>query len=231
MKQVRKITKSYRSIVGQISYRGYPLPFESALERDFLVYHSFANSVLDITPQPISIPFKKNGRKYHYTPDYFVQLKGNQPSMLVEVKPREEWQKNWREWSAKWKAAMGYCREHGFVFHIYDEQRIRHLAFENVCFLQKYQNLNIDMKTVLTILKQIELMECTTVDYILNLWFDGAYRQQGRLIMWYLMANKLVGFDLWDENLTTDNAEIWHLYIETSLDNTIGGFGMKTYYV
>lgn len=230
MKQVRKITKSYRSIVGHVSYRGYPLPFESTLERDFLMYHTFANNVLDITPQPISIPFKKNGRTYRYTPDYFIQFKAPQLPVIAEVKPYQEWQKNWRNWSEKWKAAMAYCREQGFVFHIYDENRIRHRAWENIRFLQTYKNLNVDMTTILTILKQIELMGMTTVEYILNLWFNGKYRQQGHLIMWHLMANKLVGFDIWHHNLPSEQVEIWHLPIETSLDNTVGGMGMREYF-
>ena len=77
MKQVRKIKPTRRSISGHIAFKGNPIAFESSLERDFIIYQSFRNDVIDIVPQPISIPFSKNGRTYHYTPDFFVQMKAD----------------------------------------------------------------------------------------------------------------------------------------------------------
>ena len=124
LKQVRKIKPNYRSVTGFVIYKGESIAYESTLERDFLLYHVALPNVIDITPQPISIPFIKNGRTYEYTPDYFVQFKLNDKfkprSLMVEVKPKEEWQINWREWSDKWKAAIAYCNENDFRFSIYD---------------------------------------------------------------------------------------------------------------
>ncbi|EOR02346.1 heteromeric transposase endonuclease subunit TnsA [Acinetobacter sp. ANC 3926] len=217
LKQERKINPTWRSVSGQISFRGEAVPYESTLERDFLVYQSFRKDVIDIVAQPIVIPFRKNGRTYHYTPDFFVQVKMHRGisgyddrSMLVEVKPQEEWKKHWRDWSIKWKAAMQWCKERDFRFAIYDEGRIRHLALENIQFLARYKNLAVDEREVAAILQQIELMGNTTVEYLLERFFKGyIYRPRGHQIIWHLMARQKIGFDVWSD-IKNEATEVWH---------------------
>lgn len=211
MKQVRKIRSTRRSISGHVAFRGASIAFESSLERDFIIYHAFRNDVIDIVSQPISIPFTKNGRSYEYTPDFFVQLEPDAgKSMIVEVKPKKEWQTNWRDWSDKWKATIAFCREHDFKFAIYDEDRIHHLALDNINFLMRYKNAGVVEEEVRAVLKDIELRGCTTVEYILERYFKSRYyQQQGQHLMWYLMANKKVGFDIWG-NIRNEKLEIWH---------------------
>ncbi|PNP96951.1 TnsA endonuclease N-terminal domain-containing protein [Moraxella sp. RCAD0137] len=215
LKQVRKIKPNYRSVTGFVTYKGESIAYESTLERDFLLYHAALPNVIDITPQPISIPFIKNGRTYEYTPDYFVQFKLNDKfkprSLMVEVKPKEEWQVNWRDWSDKWKAAIAYCNENDFRFSIYDEDRIRHHALDNVNFLSKYKNLAVDRKEVNAILQQIEMRGETTVEVILELFFKGdIYRPHGKRVLWHLMSHNLIGFDIW-EDITSEKLEIYHV--------------------
>lgn len=211
MKQTRKIPAVRRSVSGHISYRGEPIAFESTLERDFLIYHSFRDDVIDIVPQPISIPFKKNGRTYNYTPDYFVQVKsGYGKSLLVEVKPKKEWQENWREWSSKWKSAIAFCKEQDFKFSIYDEDRIHHYAFENLQFLAMYKNIAVSEDEVKAIIEDIRLRGFTTVEYILERYFKSElYRQHGRRLMWYLMINNLIKFDIWSD-VRSEKLEVWY---------------------
>lgn len=213
MKQVRDVKANYRSITGFVSYRGEPLAYESTLERDFLIYHTFRQDVLDITPQPISIPFKKGGKTYQYTPDYFVQFKhdGVIPSLMVEVKYKDDWKAHWREWSDKWKAAMQFCKENGFRFAIYDEDRIRHQALENVNFLSGYKNLSVNRREIKAILQQIELRGHTTVEVLLELFFKGdLLRPQGKRVLWHLMSQNLIGFDIW-EDIKSEKLEVWHV--------------------
>ena len=219
MQQVRKFKGNHRSVTGFISYHGEPLAYESTLERDFLLYHAFLPNVLDIVPQPISIPFTKNGRTYEYTPDFFVQIKNDNPgrelcgakSMLVEVKPKEEWQANWRDWSDKWKAAIAYCEEHGFRFSIYDEDRIRHYGLDNVNFLSTYKNIRVERAEVKAVLDQIWMRGHTTVEVLLELFFKGdIYRPRGKQLLWHLMANKMIGFDLW-EDVRSEKLGVWHV--------------------
>lgn len=211
MKQVRKIKPTRRSISGHVSFKGQPIAFESSLERDFLIYHCFKEEVLDIVPQPICIPFKKNGRTYPYTPDFFVQRKdGSGKSLIVEVKPKDEWQKNWREWSDKWKATIRYCKEHEFKFAIYDEDRIRHKALENINFIMRYKNIAVIQEEVDAVLFDISNRGNTRVDYILERYFKSAlFRDEGKRLLWYLMANKVIGFNEWDD-VRSEQLEVWY---------------------
>lgn len=214
MKQVRKIKPTRRSISGNVSFKGTPIAFESSLERDFIIYHSFKNDVIDIVPQPIAIPFKKNGRNYEYTPDFFVQMAPDTgKSLIVEVKPKKEWQENWRDWSDKWKATIVFCREQDFKFAIYDEDRIHHLALDNINFLMRYKNTSVVPEELRAILKDIEQRGCTTVEYILERYFKShLYRQQGKHLIWYLMANKMIGFNIWSD-IRSEKLEIWYEYL------------------
>lgn len=213
MKQVRTFKGNYRSITGFVSYRGEPLAYESTLERDFLIYHIFRQDVLDIIPQPISIPFVKNGISYNYTPDYFVRFKCGEAvrSLIVEVKYREDWQANWREWSNKWKAAIQYCKENGYRFTIYDESRIRHQAFYNVNSLSAYKNLAIERGEIKAILQEIECRRRITVEKLLELFYKGdCLRPKGKRILWSLMSQQMIGFDIWG-NLQDEQLEVWHV--------------------
>ena len=199
MKQVRKIKPTRRSISGHVAFKGDSIAFESSLERDFIIYHSFRDDVIDIVPQPIAIPFVKNGRSYEYTPDFFVQMK-------------TEWQTNWRDWSDKWKATIKFCREREFRFVIYDEDRIHHLALENINFLMRYKNTTVVPEEVKAVLQDIELRGNTTVEYVLERYFKSHfYRNQGKHLLWYLMANKMIGFNIWSD-IRSEKLEIWHEY-------------------
>lgn len=212
MKQVRKIKPTIRSVSGFVSYHNEPIAYESSLERDFLIYQCFRHEVLDIIPQPILIPFQKNGREYEYTPDFFVQVKeGFGKSLLVEVKPKSDWQAHWRDWSNKWKAAQRYCKEQGFRFAIFDEDRIRHDALDNINFLMRYKHTRVVPEEVKGILEDIELRGTTRVDYLLERYFGGSiYRNDGKRLIWHLMATKQVGFDVW-QDVRSENMEIWHV--------------------
>ena len=51
-KQVRTIKPTRRSVSGQICFEGSYIPFESTLERDFLIFHTFRKDVIDLVAQP-----------------------------------------------------------------------------------------------------------------------------------------------------------------------------------
>ena len=157
--QARKIKPTRRSVSGVISYKKKPLAYESTLERDFIIYHAFREDVKNITPQPVKIPFNKNGRTYHYTPDYYVELDAKSgKSFIAEVKPKQEWQLNWRDWSDKWKAAKQYCKEKGISFIIFDEDRIRHEALDNINFLRTYETIRVTKEEV-EVIRRLVLKE------------------------------------------------------------------------
>ena len=141
---VREIKPTRRSVSGAYPFRKqYSLAYESSLERDFIVLQEFDSSVIKVIAQPIKIPFLLKGRNYHYTPDFLVLFEQSclKRGMLVEVKPESEWRNHWRSCLPKWKAAYRWAVERDFLFHIYDESRIRGQQLANIkilsCFLNK----------------------------------------------------------------------------------------------
>lgn len=147
-RQTRKIRPTRRSVSGIYAFRGETaIPFESTLERDFLIRTEFNGFVLNIIPQPVQIPFIGiNGQSYTYTPDFLVRFRTNgtareRKPLLVEVKPVTEWREHWRDWATKWKAARRYASDRGWIFRIADESRIRDQVLANINALNRYKRI------------------------------------------------------------------------------------------
>ncbi len=132
----RKIKPTRHSVSGFLSYQQKPVPYESMLERNFVLYQIYQEQVVEIISQPITLPFKLEGRSYVYTPDYLVKYANKKP-ILVEVKPKIKWKKHWKEWKIKWKAAIKYCKQEGMTFHIWDESRILE---EVICNITRFDS-------------------------------------------------------------------------------------------
>ncbi len=203
--QVRKIRPTRRSVSGIYSFRGETsIQYESTLERDFLIRKEFDLSVLDVIPQPCQLGFiSRDGRHYSYTPDFLVYYRlGNRsyPSypkpLLVEVKPRQEWQKHWREWLPKWKVANRYAAEQGWTFHIHDESRIRDQVLENVRFLERYKAMRFHPEENLQVISTLREMGTAPMHYLLARHFMGIYRAQGIAHVWHLLASRLIECDI-----------------------------------
>lgn len=208
-KQVRKIKPTRLSVSGFIPFKeGVSLPYESTLERDFLLYFTYLPSVSEIVSQPTRILFVKNGMTYPYTPDFFVRFNDGRPSLLIEVKPKSKWQKYWKEWKQKWKAAMEFYKRNDCIFHIYDEDKIRHLALFNINTVQRYKRLQCDPEDIKVVLSQVELLGGTTIDYLLSRFFAGSlYRSKGLQIIYHLLATKQLTCN-WFEPLS-EFTEVW----------------------
>lgn len=210
MKQVRKIKPTRMSVSGRVPYKGNSVPYESTLERDLIIVHAFREDVKDIVAQPITIPFVKNGITYKYTPDFFIKFieDFDKPNMIIEVKPYDLWQENWRDWSDKWKTMQRYCKDNGYIFHIYDESRIRNLALNNINLLMKFKNFAIEEEDQKAVLKQVRLMGTTTIDYLLTRFYTGSLlRNHGLRVIYHLLATKQLKFDLFIK--INDLTEVW----------------------
>ena len=198
------------SLSGRIPYKGSSIPYESTLERDLIIVHAFREDVEAIVAQPITISFVKNGVTYKYTPDFFIKFVENvdRPSMIIEVKPHDLWQANWRDWSDKWKTMRRYCKDNGYTFRIYDESRIRNIALANIKLLMKFRNSAIDKEDQEAVLEQVQLMGTTTIDYLLTRFYTGSsLRNHGLRVVYHLLATKQLKFDLSVE--ISDLTEIW----------------------
>ncbi len=213
----RRIRPTRRSISGTVSFHGNPVPFESLLERDFVIRTAFFLDVLDIISQPVSIPFiADNGRAFTYTPDYLVYFRiwhAREPRhprpLLAEVKPEAEWRRNWRKWLPKWRAAYAYARRHGWSFHILDESRIRDEAWENITFLDRYRHMAFPEEDTEDILESVEAMGCAPVHYLLAKHFHGDEwrRAQGLANIWHLIATRALDCDI--HRPLGEHTEVW----------------------
>lgn len=199
--QTRKSRSMTRSLSGVFPFRGQGVSYESGLERDFIRIWSLAPEVVAIVAQPVQIPFiAHNGNRYVHTPDFFVKFDESLDlkPLLVEVKPREAWQDNWRDWLPKWKAAWRYAQSQGWVFHIFDESRIRGVRLRNVEFLQRYRNMSLDPAWTDAILKSLEMMRRSPFHVLLALHFHG-HEAVGRSYLLHLIAVGKVWTDLDEE--------------------------------
>lgn len=203
-RQMRKIKPTRRSVSGFYSFRGETsIAFESTLERDFLIRKEFCIHVLDIIPQPVQIPFSKNGRTYPYTPDFLVYYKLNNASfetypkpLLVEVKPRADLRGNWLEWKDKFRAAYKYAKAQGWSFSIQDESRIRDKALENIRFLERYKRMQFPIEESKAVIDTVTQMGVAPFHYILSRHFMGIYRAEGIAHIWYLLATRQLDCDI-----------------------------------
>lgn len=210
MKQIRKIKPTRLSVSGRILCKGKSIPYESTLERDFLIIQDFHPDIKSVTAQPITIKFQKNGREYPYTPDFYVEYHdfANRKNMIVEVKPEDLWRENWREWSDKWKAMQRYCQKEGLVFHIYDENRIRTVALDNINLIKGFKNTAIEEADIKAVLEQVELMGITTIDYLLTRFYTGKLlRNHGTRVIYHLLATQKLQFNLYEK--LNEQSEVW----------------------
>lgn len=201
---VRDIPINTRHVTGHVSWReSEPVPYESPLERDFVLRQEFSLAVSSVLSQPCKIPFvTHSGRHAEYTPDYLVTyavsdiaLGWEPPPLLVEVKSKKDWQENWREWSPKWKAARRYAAEHGWRFKIMDEDRIRTSALDNIAFLKEYRDLDVEREDSDAIVADVRDRGAVKVDYVLAKHFPGLYRARGIAHIWHLIARRRLDCD------------------------------------
>ncbi len=204
-RQSRRIGPTRRSVSGIYMFRGETaIPYESTLERDFLIRKEFSLSVLDVISQPVNILFTtKNGRNNTYTPDFLVYYRvGNRlygdyiKPHLIEVKPEKEWRENWREWSLKWKAAYRYAQDQGWLFHIHDESRIRDQILENIRFLERYKRMHFPVEESRWIINNLKDMGSGPFHYILARHFMGLYKAEGIAHIWHLLATRQLDCDM-----------------------------------
>lgn len=219
-RQVRKIKPTRRSVSGVFPFRGEnSVPFESTLERDFLLRKEFFVAVLDVIAQPVEVPFiGLNGQSYMYTPDFLVYYRlgskdpGNYPKpLLAEVKPESEWRKHWREWLPKWKAARRYAISQGWTFQIFDESRIRDRILDNVRFLERYKRMSFVSQEGDAVIASVQEMGSAPIHYLLARHFMGLYRGEGIAHIWSLIATRRLDCDI--SQPLTEFTEVWIPYV------------------
>lgn len=215
-RQTRKIRPTRRSVSGIYAFRGKTsIPYESTLERDFLVRTEFSRSVIEVISQPVQIPFLgRNGQPYTYTPDFLVCFRatasGLSPApkpLLVEVKPATAWREHWRDWSAKWKAARRYAIDRGWIFRIEDESRIRDQVLANINFLDRYKRMSFQDDQCLALIEYVRRARAATVESIAASYFGHAQRSVGVANLWHLVAVRHLECQI--ESPLTEQTALW----------------------
>jgi len=204
----RKIGYTYGSVSGNFSFRQEKsIAFESLLEKDLLTLLEYNQKVLDVVEQPVTLEYtNNNGREASYTPDFLVYFKTKigggifspyDKPLLIEVKPHNILRKKFNELRPKFKIAMKYAIENGFIFKIYDERRIRGVYFQNISFIERYKSLQYDPHEEKQILNHLEKLGQTTIDHVLAYLYVSP-TQRGIAIgqIWNMLANHKIACDM-----------------------------------
>lgn len=193
--------------------------YESALERDLMYLLQFDINVLKFEPQPLVIHYKdENGRQRKYTPDILIHHRKDifpaktLPTILAEVKYRDDLRQNFKEYRPKFKAAIHFAKEQGWRFQFLTEREIRSPYLDNAKFLlpykkidpnQTYQNLHLVLDKI------TELRETDVETLLVSIYRDKWNQAELLPVVWYLIANRRIGNDL--SRPITMRSRIWDM--------------------
>lgn len=216
-RQMRKIKPTRLSVSGAYPFRGEEsIPYESLLERDFLVRMEFSSLVQQVIPQPVQMQYMAaSGREYRYTPDFLVYYKSiDYPHgseylpMLVEVKPREVLRKSWRDLKPKFKTALSYAKSQNWEFRIFDESRIRNQVFDNIKFLKRYKRMQFPEENTKWILENLTRIGQAPFQHLVACHFVGTKDTAiGISHIWHLVAMGYIDCDMTCP--FTNNTYLW----------------------
>ncbi|MDO9010364.1 MAG: heteromeric transposase endonuclease subunit TnsA [Gallionella sp.] len=213
---VRKIPISTRSVTGTMPGGER---YESALERDLMYLLRFDINVDKFIPQPLTIHYKdSNGKQHKYTPDILIHHRKDifpaktLPTILAEVKYRDDLRQNFKEYRPKFKAAIHYAKEQGWRFCLLTEREIRTPYLGNAKFLLPYKRIdpNQDAQNISLVLnKLVELRETDVETLLVSIFRDKWNQAQLLPVIWYLIANRRIGNDL--SLAITMRSRIWDM--------------------
>jgi len=209
----RMITK-YRSLSGIIPTMksDEPIWFESSLERDFALILEYKPDVYFYKDQPVTIEYFYDGKTRKYTPDFFVQFKDEScmKPWLCEVKFKEELKEKFSEYKPRFRAAKEYCRIRGWEFKIYTEEYIRTPLLENINYLSRYKDAEVDQACYRLVFHALSDLGVTTPkEFMLSI--EGMeHNIKGRCLyaLWYAIKREFVGCEIVNEKISM-NSDIW----------------------
>lgn len=200
IRPVRTIGTNRRSMTGRVAFGGKSIPFESALERDFLILLDFDPAVEDVLEQPFRINYvDKDGRKRYYTPDFVVEYE-NGDRTIYEVKYRANLKDEWASLKPRFRAAIRYAKQNEMRFSIATEVEIRGSSYlANVKFLRTYRSAapaaGIDEHLVRTL---VTLGETTPESLLAAAYWTKENRIKAVAPLWRLVATRQIHADLYE---------------------------------
>lgn len=128
-------------------YRGDPtnIIYRSSWELKLMLYLDEHKDIITWGSEELIIPYRSpiDGRIHRYFPDFIVtkiNKEGIKETVVIEVKPSSQTKppkkqqnmtkryltevKTWGMNEAKWKAALEYCKDRKWSFHIFTEKEL-----------------------------------------------------------------------------------------------------------
>jgi len=217
MRPARTIGTSRRSITGRVAFGGRSIPFESALERDFLVLLDFDVTVEGVLAQPFRITYQgAEGRQRYYTPDFLVEYESGD-RVIYEIKYRSNLKDEWATLKPRFRAAIRYAKQNGMRFTIATEVEIRGSSYlSNIRFLRPYRDYaptrTIDEHLIKTL---VVLGETTPESLLAAAYWSLDNRIKAVAPLWRLVATRRIHADLYEP--LTMATPIW-----TTLEDGLG---------
>lgn len=201
----RRPRTSRRALTGRVSLGdSQSVAFESSLERDWIELLDFLPEVSALQVQPFSIEYWLDGAVRRYTPDVAAvwEVEGRSETVVYEVKPREELQKQWALYRPRFVAATRFCRSQGWRFKVVNERHIRTAKLDSVRFLRRYLRLPTDTAVRQHLLTTLRTVGPTTIAGLLKAAYWAPENQAMALpYLWKLVAEYEVRIP-WDAPLT-----------------------------
>lgn len=210
----RRMATKYRSLSGVIptTKNEELIWFESSLERDFALILEYKPDVYFYQDQPLTIEYFYNGKTRRYTPDFFVQFRDEEckKPWLCEIKYKQELQDKFSEYKPRFKAAKAYCEEEGWEFKLFTEEFIRTPLLDNINFLSRYQDNDVDQACYRLVFHTISDLGITTPEEFMLAIEGMEFNMKGRCLyaLWYAIKKEHISCDIVTEKISM-NSEIW----------------------
>lgn len=206
---VRKIPKNYLFVTGGYSSRKNRAmdPFESTLEKEYLLLLDFDESVERFETQPVRIP--RPGVSNGYVPDVLIFFLPDDKTgvvrkpLLAEVKTSDDLKRNKEKYAPKFAAARQFAEGMGWNFEIVDETQIRTPRLDNLKFLREYRNITPPDEDVRRVLNCIGDGETSSLALLETLAPTPEEQLYWLPIIWSMLVSRHLVTDL-DQPFSND---------------------------
>jgi hypothetical protein len=149
----------------------------------------------------VRIPWKNgNEREYTYTPDFLIRFRNaEEKPWLVEVKDTQTLRADLNRVRQKFRTAMTWAREKGWVYHFYTEKQIRTPLLANARFLLPYLRTNrkVDCDRQDILWKTLKQLRQATVSELISVCCSHPDNQALLLPhLWEMIALRQIECDL-----------------------------------
>jgi len=193
----RKIKAGYANLTAKVPSKklNKMVDAESSLERDFVLILESDPNVAKFLEQPVKIELED---KRTYTPD-FMAVYSNDKTVIYEVKYRSELKKNFKKLKPKFRAAIKYCKQKGYLFKIITDKEIRTQKLRNLEFLSRFSLTVSHSEEAFrdALLRSFVDLGNATPKELLAATFSSKIKQAEAMpVLWRLIYSGVISIDL-----------------------------------